>query len=549
MKILVADDDAVGRRRLSSLLSAWRYEAIAVSDGIEACKLLQEEHEAPKLAILDWMMPGMDGITVVREVRKLSRQVPPYLILLTSLDSTNDTVRGLEAGADEFIRKPFKLEELRARLQVGARIVQLETTLAQRVFEVEAALAARRVAEEALQKSEERSRLLFATIPHPIWVCDLETLDFLEANDAAERHYGYSREEFLDMKLTQLWLREEAPQLVAQFAAKKRLSGQWKHCTKDSKIIDVEISSHDMEFFGRPSVMVVAQDITERKRLEIELRHAQKLEAVGGLAAGIAHEINTPIQFLGDNTRFLQEAFEATQRLLAGYQNLYQAARSGAINSELLDAVRQAEETEEAAYLSDEIPKALAQSLDGVNRVATIVRAMKEFAHPSHGEKAAADLNKAIANTLVVARNEIKYVADVETEFGDLPPVPCDCGDINQVLLNLLVNAAHAIADVFKTSGERGIIRVRTWQDHETAVIAITDSGCGIPKNIRDRIFDPFFTTKQVGHGTGQGLAISRSIVVEKHRGSIAFESEEGRGTTFYVRLPLEQPDVRSPNE
>ncbi|HTV56438.1 MAG TPA: ATP-binding protein [Terriglobia bacterium] len=546
MKILIADDDAVSRLRLSSLLSGWRYETIAVGDGLEACRVLKDEQEAPKLAILDWIMPGMDGVDVVHEVRKLTRQVPPYIILLTSLDSTSDTVRGLEAGADEYIKKPFKPEELRARLQVGARIVQLQTSLAQRISEVEAALGAQKLAEEALQKSEERSRLLFATIPQPVWVYDPETLRFLEVNDAAVQRYGYSRQEFLAMNLTDMQPQEQVSRLLSHLVAnphpERQFSGEWQHRTKDGRMIDVEISSHGMELLGRDAVMVVAQDVTERKRLEIELRHAQKLEAVGGLAAGIAHELNTPIQFVGDNIRFLQEAFGATQRLILTYRSLSEAASSGSVDASLLESVRQAEEIEEADYLRDEVPKAMAQTLEGVNRVATIVRAMKEFAHPSHGDMAAADLNRAISNTLTVARNEIKYVADVETEFGDLPPVRCNLGDVNQVFLNLLVNSAHAIGDKVKGSGGRGLIRVRTWREEDAAVVAISDTGCGIPENIRTRIFEPFFTTKEVGRGTGQGLAISRSIVVDKHGGNLRFDTEVGRGTTFYVRLPVGQP-------
>jgi PAS domain S-box-containing protein len=204
MKILLADDDAVSRLRLSGFLSAWHYEPTAADNGSEACRILKDEHDAPKLATLDWMMPGMDGVAVVHEVRKTAQAVPPYLILLTSLDSTTDTVRGLEAGAGEFIKKPFKPQELRARLQVGARIVQLQATLVQPVSEAVAALSAQKLAEEALQKSEERPRLLFATIPHPIWVYDRETLVFLDVNEAAIQHYGYGRREFLSMKVADI---------------------------------------------------------------------------------------------------------------------------------------------------------------------------------------------------------------------------------------------------------------------------------------------------------------------------------------------------------
>ncbi len=188
----------------------------------------------------------------------------------------------------------------------------------------------------------------------------------------------------------------------------------------------------------------------------------------------------------------------------------------------------------------EEIPKAIEQSLDGVTRVATLVRAMKDFAHPEAKEKAAADINQALRSTLIVARNELKYVADVETELGNVSPVVCNIGELNQVFLNLLVNAAHAIAEAKKLTGEKGLIRVRTWTEEEAVLISISDTGCGIAENIREKVFNPFFTTKAIGRGTGQGLAIARSIVVEMHGGTLTFESEVGKGTTFYVRLPLD---------
>jgi len=188
------------------------------------------------------------------------------------------------------------------------------------------------------------------------------------------------------------------------------------------------------------------------------------------------------------------------------------------------------------------MPAALDSALEGLGRIATIVRSMKEFAHPDQAQKTDADLNQAIRSTLVVAHNEYKYVAQLDAEYGDLPLVPCHLGEINQVILNLIVNAAHAIADTVEGTGERGIIRVRTRRDGEAVEVSIGDSGTGIPEAVRDKIFEPFFTTKAVGIGTGQGLAIARSVIVKKHGGSLRFESECGKGTTFFIRLPLEAP-------
>lgn len=275
------------------------------------------------------------------------------------------------------------------------------------------------------------------------------------------------------------------------------------------------------------------------KKLEVELRVAQKLDAVGRLAAGIAHEINTPIQFVGDNAHFLQDAFRDGMKLQRKYEQLFEESGQGLVPEQTRTEVKTIRKEIDWSYLESEVPKAIEQVLDGVDRVATIVRAMKEFSHVDQSaDKTAADLNKALESILVVARNEVKYIADVETDFGPLSPVVCHLGDLNQVFLNLLINAAHAIGDVVEETGSKGQIRIRTRQDGDWVQVDIQDTGTGIPEQIRDKIFDPFFTTKRVGEGTGQGLALAHAIVVEKHGGTLTFETTVGKGTAFHVRLP-----------
>jgi PAS domain S-box-containing protein len=296
-------------------------------------------------------------------------------------------------------------------------------------------------------------------------------------------------------------------------------------------------------------LIVAIEDVTERNRLEVELRHSQKLESVGRLAAGIAHEINTPIQFVGDNVTFLSSAFNDLLALCKFYRGLFEEATSRTLGPADLARIEEAEEAADLAYLRDNVPRSIAATLDGARRVAHIVQAMKSFAHPDRGEKSFADLNAAIRSTLTVATNELKYVAEVETDLATLPPVPCFVSDLNQVILNLLVNAAHAIRDVVARTSGRGKIRVRTRVEGEEVVVSISDTGSGIPHEIRDRIFDPFFTTKAVGKGTGQGLALARSVVVEKHGGTLTFESELGQGTTFHLRLPLAVAAAAQPEE
>jgi PAS domain S-box-containing protein len=283
------------------------------------------------------------------------------------------------------------------------------------------------------------------------------------------------------------------------------------------------------------------EDITEKLAMEGQLRQSQKLEAIGQLAAGIAHEINTPIQYVGDNTSFLKESWGKLAGLLAAAQKLRDEVSAGSVSQETIACFDECRRIADVEYLSQDIPHAIDQTLDGVQRVAKIVRAMKEFSHPGSQEKRAVDLNRAIETTVTISRNEWKYVAEVETHLDpNLPLVPCLAGEINQVVLNLVVNAAHAIADVSREQGGGlGKIMLSTRKDGDWAEISVADTGTGIPEAARERVFDPFFTTKEVGKGTGQGLMLAHNVVVKKHGGRIWFESEVGKGTTFFVRLPL----------
>jgi PAS domain S-box-containing protein len=280
----------------------------------------------------------------------------------------------------------------------------------------------------------------------------------------------------------------------------------------------------------------------ERERMEGELRLAQRLEAVGQLASGIAHEINTPIQFVGDTFRFLEGAFGDLLELTAIQAELRDAAAAGLVDPELLVRVRAAEEIADLGYLREHVPGAFLRGIHGISRVATIVRAMRDYAYSSNAERVPTDVVGALNTTLVVATNEYRYVADLETEFAAVPPVMGNGGELQQVFLNLVVNAAHAIESVVGESGGRGRITVSASHDGDDVLVSIADTGCGIPAEVADRVFDPFFTTKDVGRGTGQGLALARTMIVEGHGGTLTFDTEPGVGTTFHVRLPLISP-------
>jgi PAS domain S-box-containing protein len=292
------------------------------------------------------------------------------------------------------------------------------------------------------------------------------------------------------------------------------------------------------ELAQRELQQALLAEMHERERIAIELRLAQKLESVGRLAAGIAHEINTPIQYVGDSVYFLQSAQADLKKLRAEYRHAIDRLALHEPPETVLPALEHLESSLDLDFLLTEIPKAFDRTLEGVERVAAIVRAMKESTHPHSAQHSDADLNHAIETTLTVARAEYKYHAEIETQLGDLPPVSCNLGELNQVFLNLVVNAAHALAESGKDASN-GRIRIVTGVEGNEVKISVTDNGCGIPPENLEKVFDPFFTTKPVGRGTGQGLAIARSIVVERHNGRIDVTSVVGEGTTFTLHLPI----------
>jgi len=285
----------------------------------------------------------------------------------------------------------------------------------------------------------------------------------------------------------------------------------------------------------------LGQALAQLRGTQAKLIQAQKLEAIGQLAAGIAHEVNTPTQYVSDNTSFAQRGVAGLITALQAAMVVVQAAKEGPVDAQLIAAADAAVTKAKVPYLVKQLPRALEQSREGLGRIASIVQAMKEFSHPSGSEKKPVNLREAIETTIAVARNEWKYVAEVELDMdASLPLVPALRNEFNQVILNLLVNAAHAIGEVTAGGSQgKGKISIVGRMQGEQVEIRVSDTGAGIPEGVRARVFEPFFTTKEVGKGTGQGLAIAYSVIVDKHQGSIAFETEVNRGTTFVICLPV----------
>jgi len=400
---------------------------------------------------------------------------------------------------------------------------------------------------------EEQLRLLLNSAGEGIYGLDLEGRTTF-VNPAAARMLGYSVEELIGEPMHAKvhhslpdgtpYSRERCP-MYAAFT-----DGQAHHVT-DEVLWRKDGSAFPIEYTSTPiwrgkvlsGAVVVFKDVTEQRRLHAQMLHGQKLESIGQLAAGIAHEINTPTQYVGDNVRFLADGFADVTTLRAVYDRLHRAAREGTVDEALLADVDTAVDEADWEYLADEVPRALRQAEEGVHKIAHIVGAMKEFSHPGSAHKEVTDLNHLVENTVAVARNEWKYVAELELQLDPgLPGVPCLQAEVGQVVLNLVVNAAHAIgASAARAADRNGRIVVATAVVGDRVEVRVTDNGDGIPVAVRGRIFDPFFTTKEVGKGTGQGLAIAHSVVVDKHAGTIDFSTDEGAGTTFIVGLPLNQ--------
>lgn len=448
-------------------------------------------------------------------------------------------------------------------LTVANRTAEIRRLVVERTGELAATNEAlrfqveqRKQSEHNLQESEMRHRTLYESSTDAIMLTTPEN-GFLACNPATVKLFGCADEkEFIsnhpattsptrqpDGRLSE----EKSMEMMATAMEKGSHFFEWKHRRFDGQEFDATVLLTRMKLNDRQVLHATVRDTTEQQVLQAQLVQAQKLESLGQLSAGIAHEINTPIQYVGDNIRFLEDGFREIMAALHEHGRLVEAVRKQAVTENLLREIGEVFEAVDVDYLRKEIPAAVSQSLEGVGRVSEIVLAMKQFSHPGGENKVPADINKAISSTIIIARNEWKYVAEMETDFAeDMPPVPVLLGDFNQVILNIIVNAAQAIGECNGNGdGEKGTIGFATRLDGDNVEIRISDTGGGIPAEIGDRIFDPFFTTKEVGKGTGQGLAISHSVIVEKHGGTLTFETELGAGTTFILRLPLENENAQ----
>ena len=542
IRVLVVDDNPVDRETYARFLERDRnhtYEVIEA--GTAEAGLALARSERPACILLDYGLPDADGIELIEAISDEAGIPAIPVVVLTGQGSESIAVEVMKAGIRDYVVKgDATAEGLTRAIQSALTTAGLRRKI-------------RRQREE-LESLHQQNELILNSAGEGI--CGLDARGVVTfANPAAAYMLGREVEELIG-EAHQVALRhmgtDGTPCSEGACPIQAALEEGGVHPVKEDRFGRQDGSSFPVGYTSTPirdrkagivGAVVTFRDISEQKELERQLLQAKKLEAVGQLATGIAHEINTPTQYVGDNLRFLQDAMEKLRRVIAAYEEVVDASRQvGALRTPIEKAEAACEE-EGLEFLLAEVPSAIAQSLEGIERVSAIVKGLNEFAHPCDFEKIGEDLNQVIRTTIEIARSEWRRIARVEVDLDpELPPVPCHPGASHQVFLNMIVNATHAIGEVIeKESGEKGIIAIRSRRKGEFAEVRISDTGAGISEEVRNRVFDSFFTTKEVGKGTGQGLAIAHSVVVERHGGSIHLETEIGKGTTFIIRLPLRE--------
>ncbi len=504
------------------------------------------------LVICDYNLEPETALDVLAKVNELRADVP--LIVVSHLIGEKAAVEVMKAGARDVVNK---LDYKHLMASVAKELIELNRVrereqLTTQLYDVDRERRELQLALQKVKKAESEANSLLAQLnkvfessPDGIRVIDRD-YNVLRMNGNYLKFIALDGTTSLAGKCFEFTPRErcQSPKCLLQraIAGESKIEETIKLKGKNGEERHFVLSvAALLDANGQVDGIVEnLKDVTQWQQMQRQVLHAQKMESIGQLAAGIAHEINTPTQFVGDNISFLKGSFQDLLTLIQTYDEVIEQLREGKSIDELWKQVEDAKEEADLAYLQEEIPQAISQSEDGTTRISSIVKAMKEFSHPGSDEAELFNVNQNIQNTVTVARNEWKYVSRVDMEFGfSLPLVRGYPGEFNQTILNMIVNAAHAIEA--KSAGKpdwKGTISIQTSQKDGYVVVVIKDNGNGIPKEILNRIYDPFFTTKGVGKGTGQGLAIAHSSIVDKHNGTIEVASVEGEGTTFTISLP-----------
>jgi two-component system, NtrC family, sensor kinase len=550
-RVLVVDDNADMCVMLAAVLADNGYDVQTAPGGEAARKLLAKT--TFDVVVTDIGMPRITGIDLLREIHAAAPDTS--VLLMTGLPTVDTATRALQGGAFDYLLKPIAADDIMRAVRRAAMMKTMKTE--KRRLENENDAYRQRLEHTvekrtvALRASEARLEGILMVAPVGIYVSNGGMIR--DVNPAFCKMLGYTRDDLIYHDERMLHRSDESCKGVQSeldraiaAAGAARMTITMQH--KDGGVRHIHLEAAPLEGVAVKDgpITMVAVDITdqlllevERERIKIAQYRIKKMDALGRLASGIAHEINTPAQYIMDNLAFLREAMAGLGRLLKADQALRSAA--DVCDTPLAQAAAEIARTIDSTYLLAEIPVCLGQSMEGMEGIRSIVKAMREFSHPASENKTPVDLNHVIENALTISRNEWKCIATVRLELDHhLPLVPCLPGEMGQVLLNIIVNASHAISDTLPAGGDQlGVMVISTSHSGNWAEIRITDTGTGILPGVRDLIFEPFFTTKEIGKGTGQGLAIAWSIVVDRHHGTLTFDSEVGAGTTFIIRLPM----------
>ncbi|MGA7684328.1 MAG: ATP-binding protein [Terriglobales bacterium] len=546
-RILLVEDNSLDVRLLREMLNEQAQHRFALAEvGYMSEAESHLATNAVDVILLDLGLPDAHGLEGVQRAHAAAPRTP--LVVLTGCDDEFMADKALREGAQDFLVKgTIDSPGLVRAIRYATQRMKAEVEMQKAQEDVEAASRVKGELLAELKAAHAETELFLRSIPSILIGLDSQGR-ITRWNLTATNTFGIDDSSVQGRPIEDCGIRWLHPDIKAEITRWLGTETSYR-CDNlpyeregETRLLGLYVLRILAERDEPTGFIITGADVTERMGLELQLRQAQKLEGIGQLAAGIAHEINTPTQFVGHSIRFLKDSWGSIAEFLNFCGTMQAECASGSVSPEHLQQFCELHQKCDLEYLLKHIPEAIDNSLEGVSRVAKIVKGFKEFSHPGSEGKRVINLNQAIETTISVAKHEWKYCADVVTAFdADLPLVPCLAGEFNQVILNLIINSAHAIGNVVEKNGKgKGTITISTRREGEWARIAVADTGAGIPVEIRSRVFEPFFTTKEVGKGTGQGLALAHAAIVNRHQGQLWFESEMGQGTTFFIRLPLE---------
>ena len=568
MEILVVEDNVPSRKLLKKLIENMGHQVIEASDGQQAWQIIK--NGSVRMVISDWIMPEMDGLALCNRVRNESLDHYIYIIMLTTKNSNQDLVKILESGADDHIPKPFNPDELRARILTGARVIKLEDDHLR--------------LQHTLIQSRNKLTVVFDALQEQIVVVDTACRiisankafvlvagnENAEISDLYETNFGQIDEKLLPNKkqlhafintvfatgkitkkmMHQKFEDNETYKEVQCLPVKDKQGNVMQVVMVIKDLSEERRQSREIESLNKKLVKSFADIEQKNEKLETALENleqtqaqmvqSEKMASIGQLAAGVAHEINNPTGFVSSNLKSLGDYQNIFNQLFQKYRSaidqIVVLPENDPLPSSILGTcsdIKAFEQSKNVDFLLEDVDGLIADCREGIDRIAQIVLDLKDFAHPGEDKVQSVDVNAGLESTLNVVNNELKYKATVHRDYGKIPNVLGYPQQLNQVFMNILVNAAQAIE-------KQGEIRISTRSNNGSVQVAISDTGCGIPKDNFHKVFDPFYTTKEVGKGTGLGMNIAYNII-QKHHGKILIDSEVGKGTTFTISIPADE--------